>query len=105
MGNTIKDLKKWELFEVSSKDRRKLIGTPAPGKKVKLFWHGWGNKIHDEGYLFQIKECDDYVESFFIHVPNPQNPEGIGDVEPEFHHINELLSNTYLTKIVVERGG
>lgn len=103
MANTLKELKKWELFNLSAKDRRKLIGTPKAGNKVKIFWHGWGNKIHDDGYLFQIKECDDYVESFFIHVPSPQNPEGIGDVEPEFRHINELLSNTSVTKIIIDK--
>lgn len=75
------------------------------GRKVKIYWHGWGSTIYDKGYLFQIKECDDYVDSFFIHVPRPENPDGIGDCEDEFHHINDLLSNTNLTKIVVERGG
>lgn len=89
-------LKKWQDKELADRDYKKLRNTPGPGYIVELHWK---ENIVDKGYLFQTPECNN--DSYFVHVPEPSNPSGKDSCDPEWRHLNELLSNPQLIKIII----
>lgn len=104
--NPFNDLvnKRIELHEAELTDEQcnKLKGDCYPGCKVRIYWDKsiTGAVFYDEGYVF-VGEDMDYADEgdCFVHVPNPDNPGGIGPAEPEFKYMIELLLNPLVIKV------
>lgn len=83
---------------------RKLVGLPKPGSPIRIFWQGVAyTGIIDHGYCFRLPICDrdESMHDLFVHIPHPNNSGGIGDAPEEYKHLNDLLSNKYVSQIEV----
>lgn len=87
--------------DLSHKENDKLKGDCHPGCNVKIHWiTEHGTKIIDEGYVFEGPGMDSESGDCFVHVPNPQNPAGKDNADPEFIYMIALMQNPYCKKIV-----
>lgn len=100
----IEDWKRYSEMELTELDEQKQIGNLRPGAKVKIEWQNLdGTELCiDYGYAFLTPFQDDGIDDYFIHVPSPDNSSGKGNVPPEWQHINQLLSNRLVKKIIIE---
>lgn len=87
------DYENWEeLF-------KKIEGDFDFGNKIEVQWVD--REDSDYGYLFTLPEMDGELNDFFIHVPSPDNSDGIGPA-PEVHiHALELASFERVKKIKI----
>lgn len=75
----------------------KIKGEPKAGGKVKIYWVY--RDFEDDGYLFTLPDQEPEENDFFIHIPKPDNSDGIGDA-PDVHiHMLELASFERVVKI------
>ena len=82
-------------------DDSKLKGVVKLGVPVEIHWNDFDHV--DTGYLFSLPECDSQDENdVFLHVPEPLNPGGIGDVPPVYQHLWQILSNENIKKVVIQ---
>lgn len=87
--------------DLTAKQLDKLIGECRPGSKVKIHWvTEFGTKVVDEGYVFEAPDMDSESADCFVHVPNPENPGGKDNADPEFIYMISLIQNPYCKKIV-----
>lgn len=105
MNNTkdlLKALRRWERKSLKSGLFEKLKGAPEAGARVLIRWNGpYLAEIEDRGYCFALPEYDEQSYHFIVHVPKPENPGGIGDGDPEFWHLYDLLENGNVKSITV----
>lgn len=93
---------KYADAEYSDKELEKLVGNPSAGCKVVVKWGGGMLKdVEDDGYCFSLPMCDEdyWMYDFFVHIPSPENPGGIGDIEGQFLHIGDLIKNKLVKTI------
>lgn len=92
---------KWEDHELTQDECDKLRGDCHPGCRVRIYWEtGYGDKYHDDGYVFTVDGMDADIGDCFVHVPRPENPGGKGAADPEWTYMVMLQANPYCTKIV-----
>lgn len=93
-----------ELFEadLTELELNKLRGNCRPGCKVRIYWDKQVDVEYDEGYVFVGEDmiCDE--GDCFVHIPNPENPGGIGPAGEEFAYMIALMKNKLVSKIVCE---
>lgn len=95
-----KEHKKYQLIDILDTHMSKLKGYPLPGREVTIQWN---DGVMDDGYLFTIPECDETIDyDMFVHVPKPDNSSGIGDAPEVWQHLNNLLTNDFVDKIIVK---
>jgi hypothetical protein len=103
MENLIKEIKKYQYKELTDKQWAKLEGEPKPGAAVEIYWTGLGHEP-DLGYLFNLPNQEPDDGDCVVHVPHPQNPDGMDEGWPQWVHLFNLLSNRRSRRIVC-RGG
>lgn len=87
--------------DLTDKQLDKLKGECTPGCKVKIYWvTEHGTNIIDEGYVFECPDMDADSGDCFVHVPNPDNPGGKDNADPEFIYMIALMQNPLCKKIV-----
>lgn len=80
----------------------KLEGETMPGAHVEIFWKD--REETDAGYVFVLPGQDWDISDVCVHVPKPDNSDGMDDA-PEVHiHIANLLINERVEKVVVTGG-
>lgn len=97
-------IKEAEIIEYDNLDLSKLKGEIKYGSNISIKWHG--RTFIDKGYVLQTPEQDEDLEmyDFFIHVPSPDNEEGIGDAPPVWVHIKSLLINDMVSWVKFTKG-
>lgn len=101
--NLKSELEKYQYAELTDKQQAKLKGTLSFGAKVSIKWKGRTHR--DVGYVFATPECDDDIDMLdvFVHVPEPDNEDGIGDAPAEWCHLNSLLLNEECLEITTQQ--
>lgn len=83
--------------EIESSVFNKIIGISDGGNQVKIHWKD--RDYFDEGYLFTLPEMAQDEGDVFVHIPKPDNSDGMGEA-PEVHiHLLELASFDRVLKI------
>ena len=100
----IAEHKEYGDIELSESEQSKLYGMPHPGSTIKIHWQDeeCNDLCIDTGYLILLPFQDGDIDDYFIHVPRPENPGGIGNAEPEWTHINKLLKNPFVKYLIIE---
>jgi hypothetical protein len=88
-----------EDIELEDEQLRKLPEV-LPGDVIKTIWNGVYVGTEDYGYVIVLPEMALDEGQWILHVPNPENPGGIGDVEDIWIHSYELAMNPYIDKII-----
>lgn len=99
MKDLLKERKK-QLKSTKEINWAKLQGDAQVGKKVMIKWTD-RPKI-DDGYLFSLPMCTEDEGDLFIHVPSPNNDDGMDDAPPVWIHLPRLLSFERVKYIVVK---
>lgn len=96
--------KKYGDIDLTEAEQIKLYGMPHPGATIKIHWQDLKGKdvCIDEGYMILLPFQEGEIDDYFIHVPRPDNPGGIGNSPPEWSHINKLLKNKLVKYLIVE---
>lgn len=96
--------KKYGDIDLTEQEQCKLYGMPHPGATISIQWQDEkGNDVCvDTGYMILLPFQDEHIDDYFIHVPEPDNPGGIGNAEPEWAHINKLLKNKLVKHLIIE---
>lgn len=102
MNELLKEIEDYQNSEIDDNLFDKLEGETMPGAHVEIFW-----KKRDEtdtGYVFVLPNQTWDEGDVCVHIPKPDNSDGMDDA-PEVHiHISNLLSNKLVKKIVVTGG-
>lgn len=95
------EIEKYQYAEISDQQQSKIKGEIKLGARVSIKWKG--RNFKDKGYIFATPECDDDLDmnDVFIHVPSPDNEDGMGDVPPAWCHLNSLLLNDSCIEIKI----
>lgn len=102
MKNLIKEIEDYQNSEMPDDLLDKLEGETMPGAHVEIFWKD--REETDTGYVFVLPNQSWDEADVCVHVPKPDNSDGIGDA-PEVHiHISNLLINERVEKVVVTGG-
>lgn len=80
----------------------KIEGEPYPGSNVEIFWES--RECTDKGYTIVLPEQEFGEADVFIHIPFPDNSDGIGNAPEEHIHLGELLTNKRVLKVVFTGG-
>lgn len=94
---------KMQKVEITEKHWSKLKGDDTEaGSWCEIIWDNWGVDYPDKGYLFDLPIGNASDEGdIFIHIPKPQNPEGIDTPPPVFLHLYMLMTNELIKSITV----
>lgn len=97
-------IEEYQYAELTDEQIEKIKGELALGAKVSIKWKERNNS--DKGYLFATPEMDDDPDmfDFIVHIPNPDNEDGMDDAPAEWTHINFLLMNPDCTAIKCSGG-
>lgn len=72
------------------------------GSRCEIIWNDWGADYPDSGYLFDLPIGNSSDEAdIFIHIPEPQNPEGMDTPPAVFLHLYDLMTNDQVKSITV----
>jgi hypothetical protein len=90
--------------EITEKHWSKLIGKETePGRRCIVEWNDWGTDYPDEGYLFDLPIGNSSDEAdIFVHIPEPQNPDGIDTPPAAFLHLYDLMLNDMVKRITIK---
>jgi hypothetical protein len=72
------------------------------GSRCTIIWQDWRNDYPDEGYLFDlpIGNASDEAD-IFVHVPKPQNPNGMDTPPAVFLHLQDLMTNDMVVSVTI----
>lgn len=89
--------------DIKEEHFNKLKGEPIEaGSRCEIIWNDWGEDYPDAGYLFDLPIDNSSDEGdVFVHIPNPQNPSGIGTPPSVFLHLYDLMSNNQVKNIII----
>ena len=93
MEEILKEIEQYKFYDLSAKEIDKVVGDPKFGGKVDIKWSGRDEL--DKGYLFQFPIQDEDIDMWdlIVHVPNPDNSDGMGKALPVWVHFMSLLTN------------
>lgn len=91
MQEILKELKKYQDITVTDKQFEKIKGSTLPGAKIEIYWNDRGE--NDIGYLFAFPCQFPDEGDVMVHIPRPDNSDGIGDGDPVWLHLYNLLKN------------
>jgi len=77
----------------------KLKGNAESGKKVAIKWTD-RPKV-DDGYIFTLPMCIEDEGDVFIHVPNPNNDDGMDSAPPVWIYLPTLLTLKRIKYVMV----
>jgi cold shock CspA family protein len=80
----------------------KLKGDTLPGATVKVYWND--RKEYDEGYIFVLPGQYADEGDVFVHIPEMDNSDGIGNGEEIYIHLSQILTNERVKKVVTKGG-
>lgn len=77
-------------------------GETEAGSRCVIIWQDWGDDYPDEGYLFDlpIGNASDEAD-IFVHIPKPQNPNGMDTPPAVFLHLYDLMTNDMVVSITI----
>ncbi len=102
MEDLLKEIEDYHNLGIDDDLFDKLQGEAYPGAGVEIFWKG--REEPDKGYIFTLPNQTWDEADVCVHIPNPDNSDGMDDA-PEVHiHISNLLSNKRVKKIIVSGG-
>lgn len=87
-------IKGQELFldtDISDEDWEKVQGIPIPGGKIEIKFKG--RPETDHGYFFALPTSDIEIYDICVHIPSPDNSDGMDDAPPVFINLYELVMN------------
>lgn len=93
MNEIIKHIEDFQFYELTDQEQKKLKGEPCCGCKVYIKWN---NRTEiDKGYSLQLPVQDEDIDmlDFLVHVPCPDNSDGMDSAPPVWVHVLSLLSN------------
>lgn len=104
MKNYKEEIEFYRFYELTEEEQNKLQGDAFPSSVIKIKWVG--RTEIDRGYLFQLPKQDEDIDmgDFMVHVPNPDNSDGMDSAPPVWVHLNALLSNELVKWIKCSRG-
>lgn len=90
--------------ELTSENWEKLKGEQTvAGKKCDIHWSFPDYELVDEGYLFDLPIGNESDEGdIFVHIPEPENPSGMDTPPPVFTHLQCLMCNILVSKIIIK---
>ena len=99
---TQKIINQSEGIDLNDNHLSKIKGEPKFGAKVSIKWADRDSL--DEGYIFSLPEMDDDPEmlDFLIHVPSPDNSDGMDNAPGEWAHVKYLLSMDDVLTITIK---
>ena len=102
----VESQQKYESYDVDDLSLNKLKGSDTEaGSTVEIIWDDWGADYPDKGYLFELPGTGAADEAdIFVHVPKPQNPDGMDTPPPVFLHLYDLLTNEQVVSVTVCEG-
>lgn len=77
--------------DISDEDWEKLQGEPIPGGKIEIKWKGRSETDH--GYFFALPTSDTEIYDICVHIPSPDNSDGMDDAPPVWINLYELVNN------------
>jgi len=77
--------------DISDKDWEKLKGEPQPSGKIEIKWKE--REFPDTGYFFALPDSDVEIYDICVHIPSPDNSDGIDDAPPVWINLYELVMN------------
>lgn len=87
-------LKAQELFldqDFPDEYWNKIKGEAQPGGKIEIKWKE--REFTDKGYFFALPDSDVEIGDICVHIPFPDNSDGIGDAPPVWINLYELVNN------------
>lgn len=88
-----------EKFTGDEKFLEKLVGDPQPGDKIQIRWKE--RKATDYGYIFTLPGMDAEQLECLVHVPQPDNSDGMDNAEEVYSNLLTLLSFDILESILI----
>lgn len=86
--------------EVNEEHFNKMNGNPIPGDQITVVWTD--RDEHDFGYVFTLPQMDDADDlNLIVHIPNPDNSDGMGDAPPVWIHLYELVKLDRVKEVAV----
>lgn len=95
----IKENKKWQDYDPTDKEWGKLDPDIEPGDRIEILWSDELDNMVDDGYVFELPWCYSDSGDFFVHIPEPNNPDGKDIPGPEWKHVRELMNNKFVVSI------
>jgi cold shock CspA family protein len=102
MKELLEQIEKFRNSELPENMYDKLQGEILPGATVKVYWND--RRESDKGYIFVLPGQYADEGDAFVHVPQMDNSDGIGNGEEIYIHISEILTNERVKKVVVKGG-
>lgn len=105
MKKLLEEYERYQEVDLTDDQVFKIKGQFTPGCELKIHWNDpfveGDSKFFDMAYGFLLPMCDKDSIDWFVHCPHPTNPGGKDSVEPEWHHIYELLTNPMVELIEI----
>ena len=72
------------------------------GSAIDIYWESLGDNFPDRAFIFTLPldNLEDELD-FFVCIPEPQNPSGIGTPPPVYLHFYDLMTNPDLEEITL----
>jgi len=77
--------------DIPDSDWNKLDGDPIPGGKIEIKWKG--REFTDEGYFFALPTSDTDIYDICVHIPEPDNSDGMDSAPPVWINLYQLVMN------------
>ena len=102
MKNLLKEIEDYQRTGIDDDLFDKLKGETFPGANVEILWKG--REETDKGYVFVLPNQTWDEGDVCVHIPKPDNSDGMDDAPEVYIHISNLLSNKRVKKIIVSGG-
>lgn len=77
--------------DIPDDDWNKVQGEPIPGGKIEIKWKG--RQFADKGYFFALPTSDTEIYDICVHIPSPDNSDGMDDAPPVWINLYQLVIN------------
>jgi len=102
MEELLKEIEECQNSELDGKLFNKMQGEILPGSNVEIFWKG--RQESDKGYVFVLPNQTYDEGDFCVHIPRPDNSDGMDNSQEVYIHIFNLISNKRVNKIILNGG-
>lgn len=102
LNKLVESKQKYDKYNTADLCFYKLEGSTEAGRTVEIVWDDWGETYPDKGYLFELPNlCAPDEADIFVHIPSPQNPDGMDTPPSVFLHLYDLLTNKQVVSVTV----
>ena len=102
MKELLKQIKKFQNSDLPDDLFDKLEGDTFPAASVEVYWIDRDEA--DKGYVFVLPHQEADEGDVCVHIPQMDNSDGIGNGEPVYCHLSNILSNKRVKKVVLTGG-